>query len=145
LKKKNMASNQSVLQGMILAAARETHEELKQGYNEVHYQNLLLAKLKAIGLKAHKEVAFTMYSQEGHMLGTSRADIVVERLGVVDVEGEQVVQVAEGIIIEVKAGVKPCPKHYEQLLRYTRHYPLAYNGCLVYYGLYEFKLRWSDR
>ena len=127
---------QEGLRSIVERAVNETSTELRAGYTEANYQALLWAKLDCYtNLSAHKEVAFTMYSRHHYMLGTCRADIVVERRAWETIEGAQVNVVQEGLIIEVKAGIKFARKHYGQIQRYMQHYPDAYPGLLVYFGL----------
>jgi GxxExxY protein len=87
----------------ILGAFYRTHSELGSGFLEAVYANALAVLLREEGMRVDREVWFDIHFH-GQRIGRYRADLVVERL----------------VIVETKAGRAVHPANSAQLRNYLR-------------------------
>lgn len=95
----------------------EIHYFLKAGHLEKIYENALAHRLTKLGLDVQQQFPFSVYDEDGTVLGDYFADLVVN----------------EVLIVEVKACEKIISAHEAQLLGYLRGSRMEH-GVLVNFG-----------
>jgi len=96
--------------------AMKVHNTLGNGFQEVIYQRCLAIEMRRAGLSFHREAEHDIF-YEGHLVGTRRADFVVE--------GK--------VIVELKALIDLEAVHLAQ----AKNYVIAYDkplGLLINFG-----------
>jgi GxxExxY protein len=100
----------------INGCAMKVHNTLGNGFQEVIYQRCLAIELERAGLSFGREVEQPIF-YEGYMVGTRRADFIVENQ----------------IVVELKAIIQLEDVHLAQ----AKNYVVAYNfpiGLLINFG-----------
>ena len=105
------------LTGAIIGAAIEVHRGLGPGLPESSYERALCIELTRCGLAFTRQLSVPVLFR-GHVVGTYRADLVVENRVVVEIKS-----------IERLAGV-----HQAQLLAYMRVLQLPTGLLINFYG-----------
>jgi GxxExxY protein len=105
----------------ILGAFYAVHTELGYGFLEAVYSNALVVLLRAAGLKVEREASFQVVFHN-HLIGSYRADIVVD----------------SRVIVEVKTAGAILPVNKAQLLNYLRASGLQVGLLLNFGGSAEF-------
>jgi GxxExxY protein len=100
------------------------HSYLGPGHLEKVYENALVHRLCKQGLKIEQRKAFTVYDEDGTVIGEYFADIVVEGI----------------LILELKAARAMADEHFAQLLGYLRAARLEH-GALINFGAPKFQIR----
>ena len=100
----------------ILDCAKEVRRELKQGFEEKVYKNAMFLEMKARGLNVVTEKPFEV-SYKGQVVGSYRADIIVEGC----------------VIVELKANNSLCTANEVQLVNYLNATGIE-DGLLINFG-----------
>ena len=100
----------------INGCAMKVHNHLGNGFQEVIYQRCLAIELRNAGLKFGREIEQTIY-YFGEVVGTRRADFIVE----------------DCVVVEIKAVIDLQDVHLAQ----AKNYVIAYDfpiGSLINFG-----------
>jgi GxxExxY protein len=103
--------------------AMKAHNTLGNGFQEVIYQRCLAIELKKAGLEFEREQEHTIF-YEGAVVGTRRADFIVER----------------DVVVEIKALISLEDVHLAQ----AKNYVVAYDkkvGLLINFGARSLEFR----
>ena len=107
----------------INGCAMKVHNTLGNGFQEVIYQRCLTIELERAGLNFGREVEQPIF-YEGYMVGTRRADFIVENQ----------------IVVELKAIINLEDVHLAQ----AKNYVVAYNfpiGLLINFGATSLQIK----
>ena len=109
--------------------AMRVHSKLGNGFQEVIYQRALAIELRKAGLKFEREVNRNVYF-ENRLIGTRRADFVVENR----------------IVVEIKALINLEDVHLAQAKNYVVAYEFQ-EGLLINFGArsLQFKKVYNQR
>ena len=108
---------------IINGCAMKVHNTLGNGFQEVIYQRCLAIELKKTGLVFEREKEQDIF-YEGHLVGTRRADFIVEN----------------SVIVELKAVVNIEDVHLAQ----AKNYVVAYDypvGLLINFGATSLQIK----
>ncbi len=100
----------------IIGCAMKVHSTLGNGFQEVIYQRCLAIELKKTGLQFEREKEQTIY-YEGTIVGTRRADFIVENK----------------VVVELKALINLEDVHLAQAKNYVVAYGFS-KGLLINFG-----------
>ncbi len=100
----------------ILNGAHEVRKELKQGFEEKVYKNAMFIELTGRGLDVKTEVFYEVH-YKGHVVGTYKADMVVN----------------DCVVVELKATTGIVVAHEVQLVNYLNA-SMIEDGLLINFG-----------
>lgn len=100
----------------IIGACFKIHSELGNGFPEKIYHRCLIIELEDIKLQFSSEIELPLY-YKNYLIGTRRADIVVEKK----------------VLVELKAVSELTTAHHAQILNYLKIYRLQV-GLLINFG-----------
>lgn len=117
------------LTSKVIGCAMKVHTTLGNGFQEVIYQRCLAIELKRMEIPFGREVEQAIF-YEGTMVGTRRADFLVE----------------DSLVVELKAVIRLEDVHLAQVKNYVVAYNLA-RGLLLNFGAIslEYKLIFNPR
>src|SRR5262245_14817304 len=96
----------------------------KNGHLEKVYENVLVHRLRKLGLQVAQQHALTVYDEDGTVIGEYIADLLVE--------GAR--------IVELKAAKALADEHVAQVLGYLRASRMQH-GLLLNFGAPKFEIR----
>jgi len=102
----------------------EIHEYHGHGHPEKVYENALAHRLKKAGFRAEQQHPIKVYDEDGTLIGSFFADLLVE----------------EELVVELKTAKTLAPEHEAQLLGYLKSSHLQH-GMLINFGSYKFEVR----
>ena len=109
--------------------AYDIHVYLGWGHLEKVYEAALLHRLRKAEVAVEQQFPLSVYDEDGTLLGDYYADLLVERM----------------VIVEIKAARALAPEHEAQILGYLRSARLEH-GLLMNFGAPKFQIRkfaWS--
>ena len=109
--------------------AYDIHVYLGWGHLEKAYETALLHRLRKAEVAVEQQLPLSVYDEDGTLLGDYYADLLVERV----------------VIVEIKAARALAPEHEAQILGYLRSARLEH-GLLMNFGARKFEIRkfaWS--
>jgi GxxExxY protein len=112
-----MKSRPFQLCDLVRETALAIHYYLGPGHLEKVYENALVHRLRKQGIEVESQVALTVRDEDGTTLGEFRADLVIERV----------------LLLEVKAARAVATEHVAQLLGYLRSARIEH-GALLNFG-----------
>ena len=111
----------------IIECAKTVRHYLVPGYEENVYKNALFLELKEAGLSVETEVPFNV-SYKGHIVGSYRADMIVEKK----------------VVVELKAISTLIPMNEVQLVNYLTATGID-DGLLINFGSERIQIRYRTR
>ena len=107
----------------------DIHVYLGHGHLEKVYETALAHRLRKANIAVEQQYSLNVYDEDGTLLGEYYADLLVERV----------------LIVEIKAGRALALEHEAQILGYLRSAKLEH-GLLINFGSPKFEIRkfaWS--
>ena len=95
----------------------EIHKYLRNGHREKIYENALAHRLRKQGVKVQQQGPIDVFDEDGTLLGTLRADLLIE----------------DRLICEIKGCIALVAEHRAQLLGYLRATRIEH-GLLINFG-----------
>ena len=95
----------------------EIHKYLRNGHREQIYENALANRLRKQGIKVQQQQAVKVFDEDGTLLGSLRADLLIE----------------DRLICEIKGCTALVAEHRAQLLGYLRASRIEH-GLLINFG-----------
>ena len=117
-------TNVKLLCDQIRQISYTIHQFHGHGHLEKVYENALVNRLRKAGLDARQQHPITVYDEDGTVLGSYLADVLVEN----------------ALIVEVKAAKALAGEHEAQVLGYLKSSGLQH-GLLINFGSYKFEIR----
>ena len=112
------------LTDVVRETAFAIHRYHGPGHLEKVYENALVHRLRKQGLKVEQQKALTVYDEDGTVVGSYSADIVIEGI----------------LLLELKAAKAMADEHYAQILGYLRSARIDH-GALLNFGAQKFQIR----
>ncbi|RYG71319.1 GxxExxY protein [bacterium] len=109
---------------LIRTVSFRIHRYLRHGHLEKIYENALTNRLRSLGVEVEQQVPIPVYDEDGTLLGSFAADLLVEKWQ----------------IIEVKACKNLCDEHSAQLLGYLCATNIEH-GILVNFGAPKLQIK----
>jgi len=112
------------LTDIVRETAYAIHSYHGPGHLEIVYENALVHRLRKQGLAVEQQKAFTVFDEDGTVIGEFLADIVVEGI----------------LLLELKAAKTMADEDFAQILGYLRSARLEH-GALLNLGAPKFQIR----
>lgn len=109
----------------------DIHAYHAHGHLEKVYENALAHRLRKAGLTVAQQHPIAVYDEDGTMIGSFYADLLVE----------------DCLIVEPKTAKTLAPEHEAQILGYLKS-ARKEHGLLINFGSYKFEIRkfaWTER
>jgi GxxExxY protein len=113
-----------ILCDQIRETAFSIHVFLGNGHLERIYENALVSRLRNLGITVQQQCAVSVLDEDGTLLGTYVADLVIEGR----------------LLVELKATAKLAPEHFSQILGYLKATRLEH-GLLINFGAQKLEIR----
>jgi GxxExxY protein len=120
----NVMDDVLILCDRVRETAFAIHVYLGSGHLERIYENALVSRLRKTGLSIEQQCAVGVFDEDGTLLGSYVADIVIERR----------------LLIELKSTAKLGSEHLSQILGYLKATRLEH-GLLINFGAQKLEMR----